>query len=210
MKGPFAGAAGTASLAGILFASTIIASLLHVPYRFDLAIDPYLSRWGQWWRLISNNLVWTDQTQLFLGLLILYNTRVIERFYGTGRWVLMIILVWLISALLTPLLLYLVRARDFVVPSGPTVIIGALIQVYYTYVPPIYRFKVEGLGSFSDKIWVYLFVFQLLRSWGDLLKFAIGWILLSLPLINSIIRGSSIIVTIGGNERGWIRYLPIG
>lgn len=210
MKGPFAGAAGTATFAGLLFATTLLESMLHVPYLLDLAIDPYLSRWRQWWRLLANNLIWTDQSQLFLGILILYNSRVVERFYSTGRWVVMVIAIWLASALLVPFLLYLVRARNFVVTPGPTALLGAIVQLYSTYVPPIYRFKIEGLGSVSDKVWVYLFAFQLIRSRGDLLKFVIGWILVSIPAMRSMVENSYISVTVGHNDRNWTRFLPIG
>lgn len=210
MKGPFAGAAGTATFAGLLFATTLLESMLHVPYLLDLAIDPYLSRWRQWWRLLANNLIWTDQTQLFLGILILYNSRVVERFYSTGRWVVMVIAIWLASALLVPFLLYLVRARNFVVTPGPTALLGAIVQLYSTYVPSIYRFKIEGLGSVSDKVWVYLFAFQLIRSRGDLLKFFIGWSLVSIPAMRSMVENSYISLTVDHNDRNWTRFLPIG
>jgi hypothetical protein len=170
----------------------IIISLLEVQYLFDLSMSPHLLLWFQWWRIPLNQLIYTSQSQVLLAVLLLYNLRVIERLMGSRKYLSFMVLVYFITVILRPTTLYalyvmLPSTSSFYFPPGPTSVLFALLGLYYSLVPIVYRFQMSSSGqtgdlkaTLSDKTFVYLIAAQLsIIAYipGSIMSALTGWII---------------------------------
>lgn len=179
----------------------IFVSLAESQYLFDLAIDPQLLKWGQWWRLITNQLIYTNQSEALLSTMLIYNMRVVERFYGTRKYLSFVLLTFIFSCFAVPVLCYLVSCTPFItigtISPGQTSTICAALYSYHTLVPVVYRFQISPLGSqpkwgLSDKAFVYIIALQLIAFHGldSPIAAGLGWTFAAL-VQNDIIPGKS-------------------
>lgn len=179
----------------------IFISLAESQYLFDLAIDPQLLKWGQWWRLITNQLIYTNQSEALLSTMLIYNMRVVERFYGTQKYLSFILLTFIFSCFAVPVLCYLVSCTQLInigtISPSQTSTICAALYSYYTLVPVVYRFQISPLGSqpkwgLSDKAFVYIIALQLIAFHGfeSVIQAGCGWIFAAL-IQNDIIPGKA-------------------
>lgn len=118
----------------------------------------------QFWRLISRNLAFTSSIDLFVAILVLYNTSItLERRYGTAKFVSFAIVTSLFGTALEVASLVLFRYLNIGVislPAGPFTFIFALLYNYSRSVPSSYTYRVFG-ASFNSKSLLYLLSAQL-------------------------------------------------
>lgn len=186
----------------------LLVSVLDKKYLFYLKFDPYIFQWHQFWRLLTNQLSFLNESQVLFGCIILYSFRVVERHHSSHKYISRIFLVYLyhifvFQAIPNFILKALVPDRwnflqRFEYSTGCFPAIGAVLYDYTTYLPVVYRFEIRDLipdGSskavFNDKIFVYILCTQLALSEGlnSLVPIACGW-MVCLMLNLEVLPGS--------------------
>ncbi|KAJ1991774.1 hypothetical protein H4R33_001231 [Dimargaris cristalligena] len=143
---------------------TIATSILRWKPYLNLILNPHLTRDNQFWRLITSQLAFANSGELLFGCILLYQFRVIERFFGPAKFSAFVFL----SSIGTKLLELgcLVSSNSLglnILPAGPYGIIFAMLFQYYKQIPTTYKFRVLGL-TFSDKSYVYFLALQYPQS----------------------------------------------
>lgn len=69
---------------GIVLTS-FLASLTDTKYFFWIEIQPHLLRYGQFWRLLTWQLCYTNSTEVLFAAMTLYHLRVVERLWGSRK-----------------------------------------------------------------------------------------------------------------------------
>ncbi|KAI8670947.1 Rhomboid domain-containing protein [Fusarium keratoplasticum] len=177
-----------------LIAGSILASVLDVKHYFYIIIDTHIWRYRQLWRLLAYQLCYTNSTEVLFAAMSLYNLRIVERMWGSRKFASFLIVTFLLTALLPPLVSIVLRPLTAgwfnYMPAGPTPIIFAILAQYHAMVPHMYKYRVAtseapptdepfvGL-TFSDKSYKYAIALHLaLLQWpGSLLGAVIGWVL---------------------------------
>lgn len=118
----------------------------------------------QYWRLISRNLAFTSSIDLFVAILVLYNSSIaLERRYGTAKFVSFALITTFFGTALEVASLALFRYFDIGIvslPAGPFTFVFALLYNFSRSVPSSYIYKVFG-ASFTSKSLLYLLATQL-------------------------------------------------
>lgn len=174
-------------------------SLMEAQYWLDLARDPHLTKWGQWWRIVLNQIAYTNQAQVLLAVLLLYNLRIMERLMGSHKYLSYMIVVGTLSLVTTPALIMIwsmipgLRAINYI-PPGPTAPIFGVLCIYHQVVPAVYRFQISSTADMrvqlTDKTFVYAIAAQLCMGGlpGSTVQAMVGWALGSL-LYSGVIPG---------------------
>ncbi|KAF9700645.1 hypothetical protein EKO04_001417 [Ascochyta lentis] len=188
--------------------STVIGSLVATTtdtrYYLPIAVVPHIWGYGQLWRFLTWNWVFTNSTEVLFGVLAFYQLRVIERLWGSRKFLSFLVATLPYTTLLPPLILTFVLrplTLGYVnhLPSGPTSILFALLANYYAAIPYTYRYRISpaspsqtspaaSTAQQATSIWSrsitvtskatsYLAPFQLALSQfpGSLLAAAVGW-----------------------------------
>lgn len=58
-------------------------SIKHYAY---ILIDPHLLRYGQFWRLLTYQLCYTNSAEVLFAAMSLYNLRTVERMWGSRKY----------------------------------------------------------------------------------------------------------------------------
>ncbi|KAF3006841.1 hypothetical protein E8E13_010710 [Curvularia kusanoi] len=183
----------------------LVASLTDTRYYLPVAVVPHIWGYGQLWRFATWGWVFTNSTEVLFGVLSFYQLRVIERLWGSRKFLSFILATLPYTLLLPPLLLtFILRPLTFgyanYLPSGPTAILFALLANYYAAIPYTYRYRISPSSPQSStppsastaqqatSIWArsitvtskatsYLAPFQLALSQfpGSLIAAAVGW-----------------------------------
>ncbi|KAJ4312902.1 hypothetical protein N0V94_007203 [Neodidymelliopsis sp. IMI 364377] len=183
----------------------LIASLTDTRYYLPIAVVPHIWGYGQLWRFLTWNAVFTNSTEVLFGVLAFYQLRVVERLWGSRKFLSFIIATLPYTTLLPPILLtFVLRPLTFgtinYLPSGPTSILFALLANYYAAIPYTYRYRISPSTPSSSQttpsstthqatsIWThsltitskatsYLAPLQLALSQfpGSLIAAALGW-----------------------------------
>lgn len=67
--------------------TSIVAATLSRQYYLDLPLSPHLTRDHQYWRLLAHHLAFTNSSELFLGVLLLFFTSpAVERTLGSRKY----------------------------------------------------------------------------------------------------------------------------
>lgn len=171
-------------------------SLLQVQYLFDLAISPYLTTWHQWWRIPLNQVIFVNQSEVIIAILLLYNLRVIERLIGSAKFLSLSVLLYTLNSITVPILVYALRWIPYIShenslmrPSQVSTLFG-LLWMYHSFVPQVYRFQLSPISAdsshlrvqFSDKALVYILALQLIGTSfpASIINMLTGWILCGL------------------------------
>ncbi|KAF8760235.1 Rhomboid family [Rhizoctonia solani] len=119
----------------------------------------------QYWRLLTNQLAFTNSSELLLGQIILYNVAIgIERTFGSHKYFSFLIAAALVSTLLNfSSLIALHRFGLNYIPAGPIAILFAIIYQYERLVPSAYNFRILGI-TMSNKAFTYLTAFPMVIS----------------------------------------------
>ncbi|KAI9806151.1 MAG: hypothetical protein M1833_004558 [Piccolia ochrophora] len=186
----FANAPVSRLLLTSLVAASILASITDSKHLFHVLVDPHLWRYKQGWRLLIWQACYTNSTEVLFASITLYHLRIIERLWGTRKFLSFILTTLPYTLFLPPFLLALVlRPLSFNylnhLPAGPTPLVFALLAQYHATIPHVYKYRVLTSSSdtahaltFSDKSTTYLLAAQLALAQlpGSALGAAVGWI----------------------------------
>ncbi|KAI0601690.1 hypothetical protein F4775DRAFT_538732 [Biscogniauxia sp. FL1348] len=190
----FTNAPVTRSLVYGLIGMSIAASLLDIKHYFYILVDLHLWRFHQIWRFLLFQLCYTNSSEVLFASMTLYNMRIVERMWGSRKFATFVLITFLLTSILTPVLLALVLRPLTLglfnyLPAGPTPVLFALLAQYHATIPHIYKYRIvtslsqttnhqaQGL-TFSDKSYRYLLALQLaLFQWpGSLFGALVGWV----------------------------------
>lgn len=115
-------------------------------------------------RILCSPFVFTQPTEMVLGLITIYKWRIFERLFGPRKFAGALLLFSLFSMLLNTSGLALLRAigrSSMQISSGPFCAIFAFTLLFFTDIPPITPFSLFFI-PLSDKSFVYILIMQLL------------------------------------------------
>ncbi|PPQ67575.1 hypothetical protein CVT25_012069 [Psilocybe cyanescens] len=145
--------------------SSIFVGIFDVKHYVHLQFVPHISKYHQYWRLISHHLAFSNSSDLFLAVLLLYNVGVhIERQFGSIKYASFAFISLLLATLfefVTLILFHRVGINQFTM--GSSALIFSIIYQYSRIVPPSYTFKIFGM-SLSNKSFNYLLALQIAIS----------------------------------------------
>lgn len=70
-----------------LVAGSILASVLDVKHYFYILIYTHIWRYRQFWRLLVYQLCYVNSTEVLFAAMSLYNLRIVERMWGSRKFV---------------------------------------------------------------------------------------------------------------------------
>ncbi|KAG2174797.1 hypothetical protein INT43_005859 [Umbelopsis isabellina] len=145
-------------------ACSLLASVLNVKPYLHLQLTPHLTTHHQFWRLLVSHLAFANSSDLLFGGLIVYHMRVVERQFGTPKYVAFIAISWVLSTLLEiGALVMLSKLGLRSIPAGPFAILFAMLYQYHRIIPSTYKFKIFG-ATLSDKMYIYVIATHLMLS----------------------------------------------
>ncbi|KAF8914328.1 hypothetical protein CPB84DRAFT_1758985 [Gymnopilus junonius] len=161
----FENAAVTKGLVVYCALSSLLVGIFDIKHYFHIQFVPHISRYHQYWRLITHHLAFTNSSDLFLGELILYNVGIrIERQFGSLKFASFAFISLLVSTLLEFVALILFHKVGLNhIAMGPSAFIFSLLYQYSRIVPGAYAYRIFGL-PLSNKSTNYLLAFQLAIS----------------------------------------------
>ncbi|KAH3673754.1 hypothetical protein WICPIJ_009665 [Wickerhamomyces pijperi] len=180
----------------------LISSLASIKYLYYLSLSPFISEYQQYWRILSSQISFINESEVLLAVVLLYQFRAVERFISSYRYLSMITVFWCYNSLLITLLigtdLYLNRLGLFIpvdkFPSGPFAIITGLYAIYKAYIPVTYTFDIYHTENYkitlNDQILVNLLTLQLTLSqgwcsiWTGFMGYTVAWL-----VINGVLPG---------------------
>ncbi|OCK84938.1 hypothetical protein K432DRAFT_439655 [Lepidopterella palustris CBS 459.81] len=135
-------------------AGALLASLTDTRYYIHIEVVPHLWVYGQFWRLLTWQICYTNSTEVLFAAMAFYHLRVIERLWGTRKFASFLLSTLPYTTLLPPLLLALIlRPLTFNrlnhLPAGPTPLIFALLVQYHAAIPHIYKYKIAAFAPSS-------------------------------------------------------------
>ncbi|BFZ54817.1 hypothetical protein PYCC9005_001854 [Savitreella phatthalungensis] len=182
----FSGAPITRTLViGTAILSTA-SSVLDVRHLFSL--DLFGEGWS-WWRLG----VWEvgggygDVGGMVVGSLAMYNLREVERFYGSDKFLSIVLGTWASTSVAVPVVARALAALTGAaacgnIPQGPLPIVFALLAHYVAVIPPTYtvtlaRTSTTGAVQVSDKVYMGALAIGMAtaRMPGSLVCAVVGW-----------------------------------
>lgn len=180
----------TRGLVTIVVCLPVIISLLELQPYFGVQITPFLTFYHQWWRLLTWQQVYVNQSEVIFAALALYNFRIVERLLGSRQFLSYIIVVLTYTTILVPLICVTIGFLPFLstpyIPTGPTALVFALLVQYRELVPVAYKFKFllaattdsTSEVTLTDKIFLSLVALQLTWTayWGSFVVAFTGWI----------------------------------
>ncbi|TGZ85131.1 hypothetical protein EX30DRAFT_392508, partial [Ascodesmis nigricans] len=159
----------TKTLLTLLLTLSLLLSLTTTKPLLHLQLHPHLFPQHQFHRLLTFQLTYTNSGELFFGILLLYHLRLLERAFGSRKFLSSVLLLWAATSAVIPVLLVATGGRWNYVPAGPTPVLWGLLVAYREVVPAVYTFGVrigEGEVGVSDKVWVYVVAGQLAAGQG--------------------------------------------
>ncbi|KAF4575236.1 hypothetical protein EYR40_005028 [Pleurotus pulmonarius] len=145
--------------------SSITVGLFDVKHYFHLQLVPHISRHHQYWRLGLHHFAFSNSSDLFLALLVLYSTGVvIERRFGSIKFASFILTSLFVSTILEFVALILFhRVGLNHIPSGPSALVFNILYQYSRSVPFVYQFRIFGI-PLNNKSFTYVLASQLALS----------------------------------------------
>lgn len=142
--------------------TSIFAGVFDVKHYLHLQFVPHISRYYQYWRLLTHTLAFSNSSDLLLAELLLYVVAVhIERQFGSVKFASFMVISALLSTILEFVVLMLLhRVGVNHIPSGPTAVIFTILYQWFRLIPPAYRFRVFGV-HLSNKSFTYILASQL-------------------------------------------------
>ena len=83
----FTNAPASKYLVVAVVASSLLASVTDSKHLFWLAVRPHIVDYRQFWRILTWQACYTNSTEVLFGALTLYQLRVIERLWGTRKFI---------------------------------------------------------------------------------------------------------------------------
>ncbi|KAI5789044.1 hypothetical protein EDC01DRAFT_617062 [Geopyxis carbonaria] len=185
-QGGFRSAPIAKGLLSLLVLNSLLASLTSIKPKFHLQIVPHLLHDHQFTRLFSFQAIYANSGELLFASLLLYHLRIIERIFGSRKFLSLLCYSYAATSILVPLVLFvgwaLTGGSWNYVPPGPTPLLFALLAQYHAIIPSTYRMTVSlpasGDISLTDKLYTYILAAQLAGCQlpGSTWAAAVGWI----------------------------------
>lgn len=144
---------------------TVGVSVFQLKHLFSLSIDPFIVEYHQYWRLALFQLSFINESDFLLGIILWFQFKVLERFYGTRKFLSVIVLFWLYNGVITLLVMGLgqlvINVLDFMVlkafgldnykffdtflntiTAGPIGLLSSLYVCYGWYIPISYEYEI--------------------------------------------------------------------
>ncbi|KAG2206105.1 hypothetical protein INT47_003754 [Mucor saturninus] len=143
---------------------SILVAILELKQYSHLQLTPHLIVHHQFWRLLTSHFIFANSGDVFFGSILLYTMRVIERQYGSAKYMAFLFITTLISTLFElGALAFGARIGLKSIPGGPFALLFAVLYQYHRLIPVTYRFRVFGI-TMNDKLFLYILAFQLAVS----------------------------------------------
>lgn len=140
-----------------LGANTFIVGAFQFKHYFRLQLVPHITKYTQWWRILSYQAAFQSSSELFISQIILYNVSVaLERVYGSRKFSSYIFVSGVVSTTMT--VLGMLAAGWFGINTsfaGPIPILFSILYSYYRVIPSAYRYRIFGV-SLTDKTPYYV------------------------------------------------------
>ncbi|KAI8076884.1 uncharacterized protein BX664DRAFT_344168 [Halteromyces radiatus] len=145
---------------------SILGSILKLKPYYQLQLFPHITIHHQFWRLITCQIPFTSSGDVFFGTMIIYSMRIIERQFGTSKYVAFVFVTICLATLLEiGALVTGIKLGFRYVPGGPYALLFAMLYQYHRMVPGLYRFRIFNI-TFNNKIFLYMLCFQIFISQG--------------------------------------------
>lgn len=150
----------TALLALLL--ATVLTSLLSLRPHLHLQLTPHLLQDHQFSRLLLFQTAYTNSSELLFASLIIYHLRLLERAFGSRKFLSLVLYSWAVTSGVIVGLLVIVGGISQrllgpldsdsdggwnYVPAGPTAILFALLANWREVIPPVYKFSIALPGG---------------------------------------------------------------
>ncbi|KAI8082484.1 uncharacterized protein B0P05DRAFT_537243 [Gilbertella persicaria] len=143
---------------------SILTSIFNMKQYFQLQLTPHITVHHQFWRLLTSHIAFGNSGDVFFGSLLLYTLRVIERQYGSAKYMAFISISIVIATLLEVGALVLGAQIGLKsIPGGPYALIFSSLYQYHRIIPITYRFRIFGVVM-SDKLFLYVLALQMAFS----------------------------------------------
>ncbi|CAG8589821.1 782_t:CDS:10 [Diversispora eburnea] len=134
---------------------SLVTYLLDRRSLVHLQLIPNLTSQHEFWRLITSQSIFTSSGEFFLGTIVLYRLRVIERQFGSSKYASFFFVTSTLSTIFEIGALTIGNKYGLTyLPAGPYGFIFSAIYQFYEIIPPIYYYKFLGI-NFSDKFSLY-------------------------------------------------------
>lgn len=180
----------------------LISSLASTKYVFYLSYTPFISDYGQFWRIITSHTSFINESEVLLSVIILYQHRALERFFSSYKYVSLLLVIWVYNVIVTLLLVILdFYFQGFFIPinrfpSGPFGVMTAIYAIYKNYIPVTYTFDIylseDRRITLNDQIVLNLLTLQLIISqgWCSIFMGFTGYVI-GVLLTNGILPGKN-------------------
>ncbi|KAM3457989.1 hypothetical protein MY3296_000639 [Beauveria thailandica] len=181
-----------------LVSASIAASLLDIKHYAYILINPHIVQYGQFWRLFTYQLCYTNSAEVLFAAMSLYNLRTVERMWGSRKYASFLVVTSLITSIVPPACMTVLRplapSLFNYMPGGPTPIIFAVLAQFHAMVPHMYKYRIATSSAeappttttssepftgltLSDKSYQYALALHLaLLQWpGSVVGAAAGW-----------------------------------
>ncbi|KAJ2801954.1 hypothetical protein H4R20_003468 [Coemansia guatemalensis] len=126
-------------------------------------VYPYIARRWEFWRLATTLLAFPTISQTLTALVLLYQLRVIERLFGTRRFVAFLFVSSIVGQVLSVAMVLAARFlshRVFAavnsIAGGPYAMVFACLYQFHAHVPAKQHVRVLGAVTVSDKWMTYV------------------------------------------------------
>lgn len=155
---------------------SLLAGIYDLSAFLDLRVSPHITKEFQFWRLFSYVICARTSSEILLGLLLIYQFRILERLYGTFRFVSFLTLIHALSTTALSILIFSGKVRYQDVAPGPFPIVFGLLAAYGRSVPAVYKLSLSRKLELSNHAIVILLALQLafLKWTRSLLPSAVG------------------------------------
>lgn len=82
----FANAPASRALVIGLVTTSLAASLFDVKHYFYILVDSHFWQYGQFWRMLSYQLCYTNSSEVLFAAMTLYHMRALEQMWGTRKY----------------------------------------------------------------------------------------------------------------------------
>lgn len=145
--------------------AAILVSVFQIKYLFTLSIDPLILEYNQFWRIVTFQLSVINESDYLLTMLLWFQFKNLERFYGSQKYLSLILILSIYNAVVTFLVMslgqllinfidyfiltifklngyaYFTTILNSVIP-GPIGLLSSLYICFGTYIPISYQFKI--------------------------------------------------------------------
>ncbi|EGV61789.1 hypothetical protein CANTEDRAFT_124940 [Yamadazyma tenuis ATCC 10573] len=149
----------------VLTVSALLVSIFQIKHLFKLTIDPFLTEYHQYWRLILFQISFVNESDYLLAVILAFQFKVLERFYGSKKYMSLVVVFALYNGVLTFLIMSLgqllinfgsflanivLKRQNYAfhttflntISPGPFGIISSLYICFGHYIPVSYQFKI--------------------------------------------------------------------